>query len=106
MAQARPQYITREELEERLREEMAVLKGGDQAWWSEHRVEPFEVKGGGQTHFAVAVSVHHFLIFFDDEDEFGSGQITGGATFGDGQLYGDLVDAVRGIRALAREWHV
>jgi hypothetical protein len=106
MAQARPQYITREALEERLREETALLGGGDLAWWSEHRVEPFGVEGGGQTHYAVAVSGHHLLIFFDNEDEFGAGQLSEGACFGDGGLYGNLVDAVRGMRKLERERHV
>ena len=95
-----PQYVTHEELEERLREHVAVLKGKDLAWWSDHRVEPFEVTGRGRTHFAVAVSGPHALIFFEDEDEFGSAQLSVGASFVEGKLYGDLVYAVRGIREL------
>jgi hypothetical protein len=102
MARVKAQYITREDLEERLREEMAELKGQDSAWWSEHRVEPFEVKCRGRKHFAVAVSGPHVLVFFDDEDEFGAAYLGPGASSVEGELYGDLVNANRGVGELER----
>jgi hypothetical protein len=95
-----PEYITRERLEDRLHEEVEGLTGDDRAWWSEHRIAPLTVTGSGQTVFAVAVSGTRALIFFDDEDEFGSADLGPGATFVSGKLYGDLVDAVRGLRYL------
>jgi hypothetical protein len=94
----KPRFITREELDERLRKEELVLTGDDRAWWNQHRVEPFVVSDGDQVHFAVAVNGIHAVIFFDDEDEFGSATLGPSAAFEGMGLYGDLADAVRGLR--------
>lgn len=97
-----PSFITLEELEDRLRQEEQIMTGDDLAWWSEHRVDPFHVIVGDRTHYAVAASVSCTLIFFDDEDEFGSANLRTGAELADIALYGDLVDAVRILRDQTR----
>lgn len=95
-----PEYITREELMNRLQTQAADLKGEDLAWWSAHRVDPFVIQVGGSPHFVAARSGENLLVFFDDEDEFGHAiEQTSGQAHTPG-LFGDLVDAVRGVRAL------
>jgi hypothetical protein len=93
-----PSFITREELEDRVRQEEQIMTGDDRAWWYEHRVDPFHVTFGDHTYYAVAVSISGALVFFDDEDEFGSAILRTGTELADIGLYGDLVDAVRGLR--------
>jgi hypothetical protein len=95
-----PRFITRKELDERIRQEILGLAGEDRAWWSAHEVEPFVVTSGDICHYAVAVSSARALIFFDDEDEFGMA-VLGDLFAIEGMcLYGDLVDAVRGLARL------
>jgi hypothetical protein len=98
-----PRYITRAELEDRLRGELAALTDDDRTWWAEHRVEPFIAAGWGHAFYAAAVSGSHALVFYDDEDEFGYAELGPGMAFEDGGLYGDLVDAVGGVRAMGRD---
>jgi hypothetical protein len=76
------------------------LNGEDRDWWSAHEVEPFVVTSGDICCYAVAVSGVRALIFFDDEDEFGMAVLGHLSAFEGMCLYGDLVDAVRGLARL------
>lgn len=68
------------------------------AWWQAHRIEPRVACSKQQAHFAVAEAGDHILTFFDDEDEFGVLTRQADGTLGGYSLYGDLIDAVRGLR--------
>ena len=97
-----PEYISRDELLARLRQEAATLGDSDLAWWRQHSVAPFPVRSGEASHFVVAVSGRDILFFADDEDEFGFARHESGSrvmtVYG---LAGDLQDAIRGIRHVA-----
>ena len=67
----KPPGITLEELDQRIRTEVANLEGDDLAWWTEHRVEPYLLPRPGLSPYAVAVSGENILVFFDDRDAFG-----------------------------------
>ncbi len=66
-----PQYISREELLERLRNELDSLSDTDSAWWAVHSVPPFPARHADAWHFIVAVAGDRVIFFADDEDEFG-----------------------------------
>jgi hypothetical protein len=95
-----PEYITREKLLDLLQAQAADLGGEDLAWWSDHRVDPFVIKVGASHHFVAARSGENLLVFFDDEDEFGHAIEQPGGQAREPGLFGDLIDAVRGVRAL------
>jgi hypothetical protein len=95
-----PGHITKEEFLELLQRQAAELEGDDLAWWSAHKVDPFTIQVGSSSHFAAARSGANLVVFFDDEDEFGHTIVGPGGEMHEPGLFGDLVDAVRGVRAL------
>ena len=99
MTNLEPKYISRQGLDERLKNEVAALVGADLTWWSKHSLAPFSARHGDVCHFVVAASGEHVIFFADDEDEFGVARLSGsGQEMVDYGLVGDLVDAVGVIR--------
>ena len=99
-----PEYISRDQLLDRLQREVATLADSDLSWWRQHSVEPFPVRNGDLSHFVVAVSGHDVLFFADDEDEFGQAKLEAGSeTLTNCGLFGDLLDAIRGIRRVVAQ---
>jgi hypothetical protein len=97
-----PKHISRAELAERLKQEVSPLADSDLAWWRDHCVAPFPVVHGDESHFVVAVAGQDILFFADDEDEFGVAKLVAGSDTMTGYgLFGDLQDAIRGIRQVA-----
>jgi hypothetical protein len=97
-----PAYIDAADLAERLAMEVKRLGPEDRAWWAAHRCEPFVLSYRARCHYAVARDGDRALVFFDDEDEFGSAAISPDGSGADGGLSGDLVDAVRWFRLYHR----
>jgi hypothetical protein len=98
MTDPSPQYVTPEELAERLDTEVAMLGEIELSWWSAHKVVPFSALHRGIAHFVVAAHDEHIIIFADDEDEFGTGTLTTESrAIEDYGLVGDLIDAIRNV---------
>ena len=97
---APPEYIAPAELADRLQQEVATLDEADWAWWKQHSIAPFVASYRGLSHYVVAAAGRDVLYFADDEDEFGSGRLEGDVLTDCG-LFGDLQDAIRGLRRLA-----
>jgi hypothetical protein len=95
-----PQYISREELLERLLEELAAVVEPDSTWWATNSVPPFPAQYGDVCHFVVAVAGDQVIFFADDEDEFGIARLGEGNLITDYGLVGDLRDAVSIIRKM------
>jgi hypothetical protein len=90
-----PKYISRDDLMERLNQEVSSLIDSDLMWWKSHAVAPFPVHYGNTSHFVVAVAGWDILFFADDEDEFGVAKLQqSGQTMTDYGLAGDLKDAI------------
>src|SRR5215470_13903525 len=92
-----PEHVSREDLIQRLQQEVQSLSDGDLEWWTIHRVSPFVARYDESSHFIVASSGQSVIFFADDEDEFGVAKLTGGIITDCG-LTGDLRDAVRIIQ--------
>jgi len=102
MSASLPKHISVVELAERLNQEVSSLADSDLTWWREHGVAPFPVIHGDQSHFVVAVAGQDILFFADDEDEFGVARLVTGSDRMTGYgLFGDLQNAIRGIRQIA-----
>jgi hypothetical protein len=80
---------------ERIGKEEKGLPPAERAWWEEHRISPQLVRCGADMRYAVAAEGTQRIIFFDDEDEFGTARIAADGSVEDPALVGDLVDAVR-----------
>ena len=96
-----PAYINYDQLTELLGQETPILIDRELEWWNAHRVQPFAAqyhKDPEVWHYVVAVSGSAVILFADDEDEFGTGTITGTepviTTYG---LVGNLLDTVRNV---------
>jgi hypothetical protein len=94
-----PEHISREELAKRLQHEVKSLTGADLTWWAAHRVPPFAAQHADASHYIVAAAGVVVIFFADDEDEFGIGKLSSDQRITDYGLAGDLIDAVRIIRA-------
>jgi len=93
----KPKYITLEELNHRIISEEPRLGPDDVLVWQKYRVQPFVVHYGESSYYAVARNRNKVLVFFDDEDEFGSADLKPDNTIDHPGLSGDLVDAVYGL---------
>jgi hypothetical protein len=99
---SQPEYITAEELSDRLKQEVLSLEGDDLNWWTDHRITPFVARYGYLSHFIVGATGKNVIFFADDEDEFGVAKL--GETcdvIRDYSLVGDLQNAVRNIQEFA-----
>ncbi len=96
-----PEYITFEELADRISSEFRSFSNDDQLWWSEHRIDPYVIKDGIRSRFVVATDGDFLLYFDDSEDEFAVGR-HGDDQILDGRLYGELKSAVYGMMHLSQ----
>ena len=63
--------ITREDLDQRIRSELASFSRDELAWWSAHHITPYLFSRNDYVHFAVARGADSVLLFFDRPDRFG-----------------------------------
>jgi hypothetical protein len=84
---------------DRIGEEEKSLLPTERAWWEEHRIPPEEVQCGADTRYAVAAVGDQRVLFFDDEDEFGTARVATDGTATELWLLGDLQDAVLSLAA-------
>lgn len=91
----KPQYISREELLDRLRRQASAIGHEDSAWWTAYLVPPFPAQHLDVWHFIVAVAGDRVIFFADDEDEFGIARLDqSNNRIADYGLVGDLRDAI------------
>jgi HEAT repeat protein len=71
VSKSQSNLISRETLDQRIRDEVAALEPDQLSWWIEHRIEPFVVTRDGHSHYAVTRSDGQPLMFFHRHDLFG-----------------------------------
>ncbi|WP_146517727.1 hypothetical protein [Stieleria varia] len=70
-----PLYVTRDELDNRIVEELRDVAGPLREWWESNRTEPFILSDGTEPRFVLARDGTACVHFDDNEDEFATGVI-------------------------------
>ena len=91
-----PLYITREELDDRIADELRDVTGPLREWWDANHTDPFILSDGTEPRFVLAREGTACLHFDDNEDEFATGVINDDRITEAG-LCGELKSAVYNV---------